>query len=74
MSQNPAPQGVDQRSGSAARSQCGRCRLTFVRECSSEEASVESWWLCHSCRAVLLPRTKGWGIHQPSSTMKEAVT
>jgi hypothetical protein len=36
--------------------QCGRCRLLFPAEATAGSVTgLPEWWLCSSCRAVLLP-------------------
>ena len=34
---------------------CGRCRLLFAGDPTLDPGSVQDWWLCPPCRAVLLP-------------------
>ena len=34
--------------------QCGRCRLAFEGDPTLYPSSQQSWWLCPSCREILL--------------------
>ena len=33
--------------------QCGRCRLFFVGDASSEPSDIVRWWACPECRIKL---------------------
>ena len=34
--------------------QCGRCRLRFEGDPTLDAAAPTKWWLCPTCRAILL--------------------
>jgi hypothetical protein len=49
------PPGPDAALNSAVpRHQCGRCRLLFEGDPTLHAAALPDWWLCPSCRMVLL--------------------
>ena len=37
--------------------QCGRCRLLFEGDPTLHPPALPDWWLCPSCRAILLGPT-----------------
>lgn len=34
---------------------CGRCRLVFEGDPTLHAAAIPQWWVCPTCRTILLP-------------------
>jgi hypothetical protein len=54
MSQNPSFIPSTDGLGAPSR-QCGRCRGMFEGDPTLPAGPLAEWWLCQSCRTVLLP-------------------
>lgn len=37
---------------------CGRCRLMFTGDPTLHPTALPQWWLCPTCRTVLLPNRR----------------
>ena len=51
----PQPQPQPQPRPQLLPRQCGRCRQMFEGDPDLEPGTIADWWVCATCRLVLLP-------------------